>query len=209
MLTGRQIDSRFLDRWERDVCASLQRNTGRPFMLVRDDSPADGSQRQSWLIDPILTFVCTRQPVSSGYFLRFEPEGTSSRLWVGVGVIGEPALGGFLCESLKQSEYVASIRPLFRKLGATAFMGQGSWIQSTMTTRDGSPVVLTTSLLDQAAAVYTPSIPGAEFLVAEIHRVYGTADDMEPDIERVAGRLTGDFGVLYNGLFPRSVNRGR
>ncbi|MHB8071907.1 MAG: hypothetical protein ACYDHF_08185 [Candidatus Cryosericum sp.] len=207
MLTGRQIDSRFLDRWERDVCASLQRNTGRPYMLVRDDSPTDGSQRQSWLIDPILAFVCTHQPVSSGYFMRFEPEGTSSRLWVGVGVTGEPALGGFLRESLQQPEYIASIKPLFRKLGATAFMGQGSWIRSTMTSRDGSLVVLTTSLLDQAAAIYAPSLPAAEFLVAEVHRVYDTADDMEPDVERVAGRLTGDFGVLYNGLFPRTVVR--
>jgi len=37
MLTGRKIDSRFLDRWERDVRFGLERGTGRPFALVHDD----------------------------------------------------------------------------------------------------------------------------------------------------------------------------
>ncbi|WP_165845064.1 hypothetical protein [Candidatus Cryosericum terrychapinii] len=37
MLTGRKIDSRFLDRWERDVCSGLERGTGRRFALVHDD----------------------------------------------------------------------------------------------------------------------------------------------------------------------------
>jgi hypothetical protein len=37
MLTGRKIDSRFLDRWKRDVCSGLERGTGRPFALVQDD----------------------------------------------------------------------------------------------------------------------------------------------------------------------------
>ena len=37
MITGRKIDSRFLDKWERDVCSGLERGTGRPFALVHDD----------------------------------------------------------------------------------------------------------------------------------------------------------------------------
>jgi hypothetical protein len=37
MLTGCKIDSRFLDRWERDVRSGLERGTGRPFALVHDD----------------------------------------------------------------------------------------------------------------------------------------------------------------------------
>ena len=37
MLTGRKIDDRFLDNWERDLCSELERDTGRPFALVRGD----------------------------------------------------------------------------------------------------------------------------------------------------------------------------
>lgn len=37
MLTRRKIDSRFLDKWERDVCSGLERGTERPFALVHDD----------------------------------------------------------------------------------------------------------------------------------------------------------------------------
>ena len=207
MLTGRPIDHTFLDRWERDVCQCLQRAVRRPFMLVRGGPAVDESARQSWLIDPILASVCAHQPVASGYIMRFEPEGTGVRLWVGVGVTDEPVLGGFLCESLEQQAFVASLKPLFRKLDATSFMGQGCWVRSMVTSADGSSVTLTGTLLDQAAAVYVPTVPGAGFLVAEAYRVYDTADDMELDAERVAGRLTGDFGVLYNGLFPRKVAR--
>ena len=207
MLTGRPIDHTFLDRWERDVCQCLQRAVRRPFMLVRGGPAVDESARQSWLIDPILASVCAHQPVASGYIMRFEPEGTGVRLWVGVGVTDEPVLGGFLCESLEQQAFVASLKPLFRKLDATSFMGQGCWVRSMVTSADGSSVTLTGTLLDQAAAVYVPTVPGAGFLVAEAYRVYDTADDMELDAERVAGRLAGDFGALYSGLFPRKVAR--
>jgi hypothetical protein len=37
MLTGRKIDSMFLERWKRDVCSGLERGTGRSFALVHDD----------------------------------------------------------------------------------------------------------------------------------------------------------------------------
>ena len=37
MLTRRKIDSRFLEKWERDVCSELECFTGRPFVLVHDD----------------------------------------------------------------------------------------------------------------------------------------------------------------------------
>jgi len=37
MTTGRKIDSRFLDRWEREVCSALERGTERPFALVHGD----------------------------------------------------------------------------------------------------------------------------------------------------------------------------
>ncbi len=201
MLTGRQIDEGFLDRWECDLCSSLQHGAGRPFMLVQDGPLL----RQYWLIDPILASVCAHQPVLSGYFMWFEPQGTSRRLWIGVGVTNEPVLGGFLSSSFEQPGFVASIRPLFRKLDATAFMGQGGWVRSTMTSHDGTSVMLTASLLDQVAATYAPALPGAEFLVTEVYRVYDTADDMELDVERVTGRLIGDFGTLYNGLFPREA----
>lgn len=36
MLTGRKIDSRFLDRWERDVYSGLEPGTGCPSALVHD-----------------------------------------------------------------------------------------------------------------------------------------------------------------------------
>lgn len=207
MLTGRLIDGTFLDRWERDVCHCLQRAVGRPFMLVRGGAPVEESLRQSWLIDPILASVCAHQSIASGYVMRFEPEGSGVRLWVGVGVTDEPVLGGFLRESFEQPAFVASIKPLFRKLDATSFMGQGCWVRSMVTSPDGSSVALTGALLDQVAVDYDPAVPGVGFLVAEAYRVYDTADDMELDAERVAGRLAGDFGVLYSGLFPRRVAR--
>jgi hypothetical protein len=37
MLTGCKIDSRFLDKWERDVSSGLERGTERPFALVHGD----------------------------------------------------------------------------------------------------------------------------------------------------------------------------
>jgi len=207
MLTGRMIDDRFLDRWEGDVCHCLQRAAGRPFMLVRGSVPSGETGRQSWLIDPILASVCAHQPVTAGYVLRFDPEKTGVRLWLGVGVRDEPVLGEFLRASFDQPAFVASIKPLFRKLDATSFMGQGCWVRSLLTSRERKPVALTANLLEQAAATYGPAIPGAELLVAEAYRVYDTADDMEVDAERVAGRLAGDFGTLYNGLFPRTLAR--
>jgi hypothetical protein len=207
MLTGRMIDDRFLDRWEKDVCHCLQRAVGRPFMLARGSIPSANTGRRSWLIDPILASVCAHQPVAAGYVLQFEPEKTGVRLWVGVGVTDEPVLGEFLRASFDQPGFVASIKPLFRRLDATSFMGQGGWVRSQVTSGDRSPVALAGTLLDEVSAVYAPVVPGAEFLVAEAYRTYDTADDMEVDAERVAGRLAGDFGVLYNGLFPRTTAR--
>jgi hypothetical protein len=37
MLTGCKIDSRFLDRRERDVRSGLERGTERPFVLVHEN----------------------------------------------------------------------------------------------------------------------------------------------------------------------------
>jgi hypothetical protein len=203
MLSGRKIDERFLDRWERDVCFGLQHCTGRPFVALRDGA----APRQTWLIDPVLASVCAHQPSSCGYVVRFEPQDTGSKLWVGVGVMHEPVLGEFLSESFRQAKFIASVRPLFRKLDAMAFMGQNGWVRSTMTSQDGTCIALKAPLLDQVASIYAPTVSGAEFMAAEVYRTYDTADDMETDTERVANLLVEDFGPLYNGLFPRSITR--
>jgi hypothetical protein len=40
MLTGRKIDNRFLDKWERDLCSELERDTDRlAGRLVKDFGP--------------------------------------------------------------------------------------------------------------------------------------------------------------------------
>ncbi len=207
MFTGRMIDDRFLDRWERDLCSGLERSTGRPFALVRDNQAPLGVPRQAWLIDPILASVSSRTPCACGYVARFEREGAGTRLWVGVGVTNDSVLGGFLHDSLAHPGFLSSIKPLFKRLGAAAFMGQGSWVQSTLTIADGSAVDVTGSLLEGVAAIYSPAVTGSRFLVIEVHRVYETADDMELDTDRLAGRLVKDFGPLYNGLFPRTIRR--
>lgn len=205
MLTGQKIDDRFLDRWEHRVCARVEHDTGRPFILVRDDAPLRGAARQTWFLDPILASACKHRPPTCGYVIQWEAEGDNRRLWVGVGVLGEPVLGGFLKESLRQPLFVSSVKSLFKRLDATAFMGQGSWVKTAMTSNDGMSVTLTVALLDHAASLYAPEAPGAQFLVVEVHRVYGGADEMEVDVDRVAGCLTGEFAPLYNGLFPRTV----
>lgn len=207
MLTGRKIDDRFLDRWERNLCSELERSTGRPFSLIRDDRPPQGVSRQVWLIDPVLASVCSHAPCACGYIVRYEQDRAGVRLWIGVGVADEPVLGGFLRDSLAQPGFLSSVRPLFKRLDAAAFMGQGSWVQSTLTIADGSAVGLTGSLLEGAAAIYSPATAGSRLLVIEVHRVYETADDMELDTDRLAGRLVKDFGPLYNGLFPRTIRR--
>ncbi len=152
MLTGRKIDDRFLDRWEHRICARVEHDTGRPFMLVRDETPLRGAARQTWFLDPILASACKHRPPACGYVIQWEAEGDTRRLWAGVGVLGEPVLGGFLKESLRQPLFISSVKPLFKRLDAAAFMGQGSWVKAAMTSSDGTSS-LTVALLDHAASL--------------------------------------------------------
>lgn len=208
MLSGCRIDSKFLKRWERYVCVGLEHGTGRPFSLIHSDQlQGEGIPFDVWLIDPVLASLCRNRPCACGFVMRFEPEGEARKLWVGVGVNDEPVLGGFLRDSLGRTGFQSSVRPLFKRLDAAGFMGQGSWVQSMMTSGESVSVPLTSSSLERAATVYDPAVAGARFLVIEVHRVYETTDDMELDADRVASRFLKDFGPLYNGFFPRAIDR--
>jgi len=176
-------------------------------MFFRDGQAEGGMLRDAWYIDPVLASVASLRPCRSGYCTRFEPDGESVRLWTGMGVLQDAVLGECLRSALAQPQYRLSLKPLFRKLDATGFVGQGSWVRSFFTGQDGAQIRLTSASLEQAPSLYAPLDDRAVFSVMTVERLYKTADELELDTDHVAEQLLRDFGPLYNGLFPRSALR--